>query len=328
MRPARSAPPVAPSRSPWLERTAERLWQLDSFRMVPDLVLDEPPTGSCAPAPPGAIRVAFTGFPSHYSVAILLALLTTEVDLVGLVTSPGAHPVVAGRNALGQVAEHLGVPLLRLDRVNDPGAVGQLQALEADLFLVASFNQILHQGALRLGRLGWLNVHPSLLPAYRGPEPVYWAIVNGEPTTGVTFQRIAREIDLGPALWQESEPILADDTNGTLSRRLTARAARALPQVIARAIAEDPGRPLDPEGGSYYTSVGHRRLEQAPSASVAGRWVRAGNPNMPAAAEVDGTVRLVLEARPAVAHDPDRQAPRLHYADADLVLLRTEPAPA
>jgi len=318
---------MAPARSAWLNRVAEGLWRQTSFRMVPDLVLAEAPSGLPTPPPAGAPRVVFTGFPSDYSLGILLALLTAPVDVVGLVTSPGAHPVVAGDNALSQVADHLSVPLLRLGRINSPTAIDRLRSLEADLFLVASFNQILHRPALGLGQLGWLNVHPSLLPAYRGPEPVYWALVNGDQETGITFQRIAREIDLGPALWQGRAPIRPDDTNGTLSRRLTALAAAAVPEVIERARQGDPGIPLDPSTGSYYTSVGHRRLEEAGSAAVAERWVRAGNPNMPAAAGVGDDLRLILEARVTAREDPDGAVPRLHFPDGDLALLRSEPAP-
>ncbi len=327
MRAGPPAPAPAAARSGWLDRAAVQLWGRASFRMVPDLVLEEPPRGRPAPAPAGAPRVVFTGFPSHYSVAILLGLLTTPVEVVGLVTSPGAHPAVAGHNALDQVAEHLDVPLLRLDRVNSPPALLRLRELGADLFVVASFNQILHDEALSLGELGWLNVHPSLLPAYRGPEPVYWAIVNDERTTGVTFQRIAREIDLGPALWQGATAIEPDDTNGTLTRRLTALAVPALADLVDRAVRGEPGTPLDPAAGSYHTSVGHRRLERAGAAVLAERWVRAGNPNMPAAAVIDGVERLVLEARVSPPDGADRAAPRLRFPDGDLLILRTDPGP-
>ncbi len=320
-----STTPAGPLRSPWLNRVAAELWGRESFRMVPDLVLTEPPTGSPSRPLAGGPRVAFLGFPSDYSLAILLALLAEPVELVGLVTSPGAHPVVAGDNALAQVARHLAVPLLRVEAINRPPSLQALEALGADLFLVASFNQILHARALELGRLGWLNVHPSLLPAYRGPEPVYWAIVNDERETGVTYQRMARAIDLGPAMWQGREPIRPDDTNGTLTRRLSALAARALPDVLRRAVEGDPGVPLDPAAGSYHTSVGHRRLEEAGSAAAAARWVRAGNPNMPAAALVDGAPQLVLEARILPHGSVEGGDRRLHFGDGELVLVRTTP---
>ncbi|HUY60755.1 MAG TPA: formyltransferase family protein [Candidatus Dormibacteraeota bacterium] len=322
MRPA----PSAALPSPWLEAVATALWALPSFRMVPDLVLAEPPPGHPRSPASGAPRVVFTGFPSHFSVALLLALLQTEVEVVGLVTSPDAHPVVRADNALSQIARHLDIPLLRLRRVNDPESLHQLAALRPDLGFMASFNQILHPAALAIPHLGWINVHPSLLPAYRGPEPVYWAIVNSEAEAGITIQRVARAIDLGPVLWQDQTAIRPDDTNGTLSRRLTALAASALPAVVARALAGDPGTPLTPGTGSYYTSVRHRRLDEAPSAHAAERLVRAGNPNMAAAAPVDGRIELVLRAE-VVAPDGAADGPRLRFPDGDLRLLETVPMP-
>ena len=324
MRPAPSAAPPPAASSPWLQAVAAGLWRLPSFRMVPDLVLPAPPAAAAGPAVAGRPRVVFTGFPSHFSVALLLALLQIEVEVVGLVTSPDAHPVVRADNALSQVAHHLGVPLLRLARVNDPDSVSQLAALRPDLGFMASFNQILHAAALAVPRLGWINVHPSLLPSYRGPEPVYWAIVNGEAETGITIQRVAPSIDMGPVLWQERAAIGPDDTNGTLSRRLTALAARALPGVVARALAGDPGAPLAPGAGSYYTSVRHRRLDEAPTARVAERMVRAGNPNMAAAAPVHDRIELVLRAEVVAADDPAK-GPRLRFPDGDLRLLETAP---
>ncbi len=326
MCPAPSAAPSRPAPSAWLEEVAAALWALPSFRMVPDLVLPAPPPRPPRPPAAGAPRVVFTGFPSHFSVAILLALLRAQVEVVGLVTSPDAHPVVRAENALSQIAQHLDVPLLRLERVNDADSLRQLTALRPDLGFMASFNQILHAPALAVPPLGWINVHPSLLPAYRGPEPVYWAIVNGEARAGITIQRVARSIDLGPVLWQDQAEIRPEDTNGTLSRRLTALATAALPTVLARVLAGHPGTLLAPGTGSYYTSVGHRRLDEAPSARMAERLVRAGNPNMPAAAAVDGRVQLVLRAE-VVAPEATVGEPRLRFPDGDLRLLETAPMP-
>ena len=87
--------------------------------MVPDLKLPLPPTGPPEPALAVALRLGLRGLPSDYSVALLLALIGTGVDLAGIVTSLGANPMIAGENALSQVAEHMAVPLLRLARVND-----------------------------------------------------------------------------------------------------------------------------------------------------------------------------------------------------------------
>jgi len=77
---------------------------------------------------------------------------------------------------------------------------------------MASFDQIVGARALAMPKHGWLNVHPSLLPAYRGPEPVYWAIADGAPVTGISMHKAAPKVDSGPVLAQTSVPILPADT--------------------------------------------------------------------------------------------------------------------
>ncbi len=313
---------LAPPLSPWLARVERWLLEKSEFRMVPDLRIPFPGQGSWQP-PAGRPRVAFAGFPSDFSLLILLGLLRSEVQVVGLATSLGANPAIAGENALSQVADHLGVPLLRLARVNDYDSVVALKRLRADLHLIASFDQILHRKVLAIPPAGWVNVHPSLLPKYRGPEPVYWALMEGETETGISFQRVAAGIDSGPLLRQLREPIRERDTAGTITRRVTELAWQAVPAVVAMALAGDPGQALDLSTGSYFTSVGHRRVDRATSVTEADRLVRAGEPNMLAATALQGTVCYVRRARPVEPGDPV-PGPRLHFPDGDLLLLETE----
>ncbi len=312
-----------PPRSLWLTQTGDWLWSKPSFRMVPDLVIPFAPSERARKPTAGAPRIAFAGFPSDYSLAFLLSLLEADVELVGLVTSLGANPAIVGENALSQIADHLGIPLLRLARVNEYDSIVAMRRLNADLFLVASFDQILHERALRLPALGWLNVHPSLLPKYRGPEPVYWALVNGEEQSGVSMQRLAREIDAGPLILQRSAPVLPDDTAGTLTRRLCQLGAEALGEGIGLMLRGAPGTAMELATGSYYTSVRHERIDRVSSALVAERMVRAGNPNMLAAAQVDGRLAYVLRARLVASGGPS-DSRRLHFQDGDLLLEETE----
>ncbi len=305
--------------TPWLAGVEEWLLAKSEFRMVPDLVVPIPSRGPRPRGGPGR-RVGFVGFPSDYSLLILLGLLHSEVELVGLATSLGANPAIAGENALSQVADHVGVPLLRLARVNEYDSLAVLRRLGADLFVVASFDQILHRRALEIPPMGWVNIHPSLLPRYRGPEPVYWALANGEQESGVSFQRVAAGIDAGPLLYQATEEVRPRDTAGTLTRRLTELAWRHVPQVVDEALHGAPGKPMDLSTGSYFTSVGHRRIDNLDSVITADRLVRAGDPNMLAAACLEGRVAYVRRAI-SVAADDGRPGPRLHFPDGDLLLL-------
>lgn len=266
--------------------------------------------------------MGFAGFPSDYSVALLLSLIRSGVELAGIATSLGANPAIAGENALGQIAEHMGVPLLRLARVNDYDSLAEIQGLRPQAMFVASFDQILRERALTIPKLGWFNAHPSLLPRYRGPEPVYWAIVEGEPESGISFQRVEKGIDAGRLLLQRREPILDSDDNGTLTRRLTRLGVDALGEVLEMVREGVPGTELDLGEGSYFTSVGHRRIDHVGSALLAERLVRAGNPNMLAATACRGRVCYVIRVR-RLAADDEAAGPRLHFPDGDLLLEHT-----
>src|ERR1017187_3739438 len=166
--------------SPYLDAVREELMARPSHSFAPDR--DLPPAPARRAEAGSGPRVLFVGFPSDYSLAFLLGLLQLDVHVCGIVTSPGAHPAILGDNALSRIADHLGVPLLRAWRINDEHSRFELDELGLEAVVMASFDQIVGPRALALPKHGWLHVHPSLLPAYQGPEPVYWAMGVGAPT--------------------------------------------------------------------------------------------------------------------------------------------------
>ena len=308
--------------SPYLDAVRETLMSRSSFSFTPDRDLPAPPARR---ADTGAgPRLIFVGFPSDYSLAFLLGLLRLDVRVCGIVTSPGAHPAILADNALSRIADHLGVPLLRTWRINDEHSRIDITALRPDAAVMASFNQIVHAPTLRIPRHGFMNVHPSLLPQLRGPEPVYWAIAEGAPRSGITLHRAVPRVDAGPILAQAEVRIDPLDTSGTLTRRLVGAGLPLLGEAVATLLAGTPGVQPDLKAGSYRPPVGHRRLDEAPSAAVAERMVRAGVPNMPAWTVLKGRVAYILAARIRAggAAGPDR-APHLSFPDGDLLLLST-----
>ena len=306
--------------SPYLDHARESLWGRDVFTFIPDR--DLPAATTLAPGTGPA--VVFAGFPSDYSLGFLLALLQLNVRVAGIVTSPGAHPAILGDNALSRIAAHLGVPLLRAWRINDEHSRMSLAALQPEAVVMASFDQIVGQRALEIPRHGWMNIHPSLLPAYRGPEPVYWAIAEGARETGITLHRAVARVDAGPILAQAAVSIRDDDTAGTLTKRLVAKGIELLPAAVEGLLADAPGTPPDMSRSSYRSSVGHRFLGSATSALEAERMVRAGSPNMLPWAELDGHFVYAVKARRV----PDGRVPQhpvLEYPDGNLELVATTP---
>jgi methionyl-tRNA formyltransferase len=187
---------------------------------------------------------------------------------------------------------------------------------------MASFDQIVGPRALANPKHGWLNVHPSLLPAYRGPEPVYWAIADGVPITGISMHKAAPKVDSGPILAQARVPILPADTAGTLTRRLVEAGMPLLPVAVEGLLTDAPGIVVDMTSSSYRTSIGHRSLDEAGSPEEAERMVRAGAPNMLPWVMRDGRAVYVKSARVANGASPDG-VPILHYPAGDLLLLET-----
>jgi methionyl-tRNA formyltransferase len=104
--------------------------------------------------------------------------------------------------------------------INNPATLSVLKVFEPDLILVAAFGQIFKEEILNLPKIACLNVHGSLLPAYRGAAPVHWAIWNGETKTGITIQKMVRKLDAGDILLSRETAIEADETSDSLMKRL------------------------------------------------------------------------------------------------------------
>ncbi|MGH7685978.1 MAG: methionyl-tRNA formyltransferase [Candidatus Dormibacteria bacterium] len=307
--------------SEYLEHARRELWSRELFTFIPDR--DLPPPAGTVDAGTGP-RIVFAGFPSDYSLAFLLALLELDVRVAGIITSPGAHPAILGDNALSRIAAHLDVPLLRAWRINDEHSRMTLADMQPELVVMASFDQIIGARALVIPGHGWLNVHPSLLPQYRGPEPVYWAIADGAAQTGMTMHRAVPKVDTGPVMAQAAVVIDPRDNAGTLTRRIVTAGVPLLGDAVRAMLADQPGTPLDVEQGSYRPSVGHRDLRSAPSAAAAERMVRAGYPNMLAWADVDGVPCYVSAARRA-GDGTISGHPVVTFPDGGLELTETSP---
>jgi methionyl-tRNA formyltransferase len=303
------------TRSEALDLLRASLWNRREFSFIPDR--DIAPLDGAAHSS-GRHRMLFAGFPSDYSLAFLLALLDIDdVAVVGLLTSPGAHEAILGENALSRIADHIDVPLLRAWRVNDEHTRLDVTNLDLDGVVMASFDQIVGARMLAVPRNGWMNVHPSALPARRGPEPVYWTIADGDPVAGITLHRAVPKVDAGPVLAQRTLAVGPDDTSGTLARRLSDAGVAALPGAVERMLRGDPGDPIDLSNATYAPSVGHRHVDAAPSAAAALRMIRAGVPNMPAWTTVNGRTVYVLQAHagvPALGH------PGVAFSDGDITL--------
>lgn len=204
-------------------------------------------------------RIVFMGTPD-FAVPALAALITAGPELhtqvIAAYTQPD-RPAGRGKKvAFSPVKTHAaagGVPVVQPAGLRkQPAAVEELTALAPDLIVVAAYGLILPPSVLAIPRLGCINVHASLLPAYRGASPIAAAILDGLAATGVSIMLMDEGMDTGPVLAQARQPIHADDTTATLSARLAQQGAdllvATLPGWLAGALtpisqADLPGAP-------------------------------------------------------------------------------------
>ncbi len=181
------------------------------------------------------MRIIFMGT-SLFGARVLSELAEeNRFTVLGVVTRPNRP---AGRGLrpspppVREEAERLGLPVWQPERVNNPDFVGFLRSLACDIIVVAAYGQILKRELLSLPPLGCLNVHASLLPKYRGPDPIRWTILNGDEVTGVTIMLMDEGVDTGPVLAQQSIPVAPDDTYISLVERLGTAGGKLLRGVL------------------------------------------------------------------------------------------------
>ena len=232
---------------------------------------------------PTEVRTIFMGSPS-FALPSLRALVDAGYDVRLAVTQPDRRAGRGGRLRSPEArveAERLGIPVFQPASFRDPDAVATLAAVEPDLVVVAAYGRILPRAVLDLPRHPVVNVHPSLLPRWRGPSPVAAAILAGDDTTGVSIMELVPEMDAGPVLGARPFTIEATDTTASLEARLAVEGAALLVETLPRWLARDL-RPV-PQDEALVTTCpllekAHGHLLAGMTAREAERAVRAYDP--------------------------------------------------
>lgn len=242
-------------------------------------------------------RIAYLGT-SSFAAAVLRGLAAGKHEIGLVVTRPDA-PKGRGRKLspppVADAARELGLDLFQPGDVNDAAAVARIEDAEPKVLVICAFGALVTEPLL--SEYETLNVHPSLLPRWRGAAPIERAMMAGDSETGVSIMRLVRELDAGPVALQHAEPITPDDTHGTLAERLEALSVEMLDEVLADpapAFAEQ-----DDTGVTYAEKITAADrtldLERAPEENE--RIVRALAPHIGARIELeDGSFLGVHEA--------------------------------
>ena len=199
-------------------------------------------------------RIVFMGTPEF--AAPIMAAIAEKICLPLLAVSQPDRPKGRGRNTLEptpikRLAQKLGVPVIQPSRIKTGEFLSSLRDLSPDVIVVAAYGRILTEAHLAVPRFGCVNVHASLLPAYRGAAPINWALINGETRTGVTVQRMTVALDAGEVLYVKETGIGPDETAGELYGRLSLLGAQAIVEFFKQARAGIEARPQDESKVSF-----------------------------------------------------------------------------
>ena len=181
------------------------------------------------------MRIIFMGSAGLAIPSLQAILGNSDDELVGVVSQPDRP---AGRKRqltpcpLKAFAEKTGLSVMAPEKIGEPASVEALAALKPDLFVVVAYGQYIPARVINLAPHEAINLHPSLLPKYRGSAPIQWAIANGDATTGVSIITVANKMDAGDILRKETYPITADDTSLSLHNKLAQFGAKLLLKAI------------------------------------------------------------------------------------------------
>ncbi len=251
------------------------------------------------------MRIVFFGTPL-FAVPSLEALLADGAPGVAVVTQPD-QPQGRSRSTLiappiKQVAERHRLPVLQPERPAGDVFLAALRHVRPDLGVVVAYGHILKPAVLALPGRGMINVHASLLPRLRGAAPINWAILRGDPETGVSIMQMEPGLDSGPVLGQSATPIGAEETAGALTERLARLGAETLLATLdlMRKGKLTP-RPQDHAEATFAPKIDRTatRVNWADDAAAVSRRIRAFDPAPAAWTTLEGVNIKLFRARPA-----------------------------
>ena len=182
------------------------------------------------------MKIIYMGTPD-FSVAPLEAILQAGHEVTAVVTQPDKQKGRGKEVQMTPVKECAlshGIPVLQPVKIKEPEAVAELKKYPADIFVVAAFGQLLTEEILNMPKFGCINIHASLLPAYRGAAPIQRVIINGEEKTGVTIQQMAKGLDTGDMLLKKEISIDPKETGGSLHDELSAAGAELIVEALSK----------------------------------------------------------------------------------------------
>lgn len=182
------------------------------------------------------IRIVYMGTPD-FAVEPLEAIIKAGYEVAAVVTQPDKQKGRGKEVKMTPVkvcALRHGIPVFQPVKIKEPEAVAELEKYQADLFVVAAFGQLLSEEILNMPEYGCINIHASLLPAYRGAAPIQWAVLNGEKESGVTIMQMDKGLDTGDMLLKRSVELSPKETGDSLHDKLMHLGAELIVEALSK----------------------------------------------------------------------------------------------
>lgn len=274
------------------------------------------------------MRIVFAGSPAA-AVPSLRRLVDGPHEIVAVITredSPQGRRGTLTPTPVAVVAEEFGVPVIRANRLAG-SATEQVEALAPDLGVIVAYGGLVREPLLSAPRLGWINLHFSLLPRWRGAAPVQRAIIAGDDITGATVFQLVPELDAGDIYGRLTEPIGRVQTAGNLLDSLSESGAELLVRVVD-ALADGSARAETQVGDVTLApklTLADGEIDFSQPAETVSALIRGVTPEPGAFTTVDGARLKILDA--AIARDQPRPAPGQLVLAGKLVLVGTATDP-
>lgn len=274
------------------------------------------------------MRVIFMGTPD-FATGTLEKIVLAGHDVVGVVTQPD-KPKGRGKTLMPtpvkEVAMKYNLPVYQPKKVREPEFVEILRNLKPDVMVVAAFGQIISKEILEMPKYGCINVHASLLPAYRGAAPIQWAVINGDKESGVTIMQMDEGIDTGDMIEKVVVPIAEDETGGSLFEKLSQAGAELCVKVLTdlekgKAVREkQPEESTTPYAKMIDKKMGAINWEE--SAKKIEQLIRGLNPWPSAYTKLQGKTLKIWKA--AVLCEDSNEAPgQVVQVTKDSIVVQT-----
>jgi methionyl-tRNA formyltransferase len=188
------------------------------------------------------LRIIFCGTPAFAAPSLRHLIAQPDFEIVGVVTQPDrprgrGHQVSV--SPVKTIAVESGIPVYQPEKIKSPDSLEHFKRVAPDVVVIIAYGQIISARLIEIPRLGWINLHGSLLPKYRGAAPINWAIVNGEASTGLTSMQIDPGLDTGPMLLKYETPIGPDETAPELTERLAEAGGPLMAETLRKLDREE-----------------------------------------------------------------------------------------